>query len=209
MNDVTRFSDEERERLYELTSIGASHASMAFSMLLNRAIAPSAPAFRDADDYNVDDAWNTGVVFRADGELSGLVAILLPDSARDVVAERLVRFEACGEPHKSFESALGEVGNIVASHTMSAIADRLNGRILLSVPLLVMEDADAEFASMFRESGAEHWVECDLTDSAREIHLRLVLVPGTKCDGDGSDDDASDERACDADAADDASSEDE
>jgi hypothetical protein len=61
---------------------------------------------------------------------------------------------------------------------MSAIADRLGGRILLSVPLLVMEDADAAFASMFRERGAEHCVECELTDSEREIQARLVFVPG-------------------------------
>jgi len=187
MNDVTEFSDEERERLYELTSIGASHASTAFTMLLNRAIAPSAPIFRTADEYAADDAWGTGVVFRADGELSGLVAILLPIAARDVVAERLIRFEEYGEPHRSFESALREVGNIVASQTMSAIADRLGGRILLSVPLLVMEDADAQFASMFREGGAKRWVECELTDSAREIRVRLVLAPGPKSDGDAAE----------------------
>lgn len=177
---MTDFSDEERERLYELTSIGASHASMAFTMLLNRAVAPSAPTFREADEYSADDAWSTGVIFRADGELSGLVAILLPIASRDVVAERLIRLEGSDDPHKTVESALRELGNIVASHTMSAIADRLGGRILLSVPVLVMEGADTEFASMFHECGAERWVECELTDSAREIHVRLVFAPGPK-----------------------------
>jgi len=57
---------------------------------------------------------------------------------------------ARGADSGAVESALRELGNIVASHTMSAIADRLGGRILLSVPLLVMEDADTAFASMFR-----------------------------------------------------------
>jgi chemotaxis protein CheY-P-specific phosphatase CheC len=180
MSDLTDFSDQERESLYELTSIGASHASMAFTMLLNRAIAPSAPVFREADEYCADDSWSTGVIFQADGELSGLVAILLLSASRDVVAERLVRFEDLGAPHQTVESALRELGNIVASHTMSAIADRLSGRILLSVPLLVMEEADEAFASMFRERGAERCVECELTDAAREIHVRLVFVPEPK-----------------------------
>ncbi len=180
MSDVTDFSDEEREHLYELTSIGASHASMAFTMLLNRAIAPSAPVFREADEYRADDSWSTGVIFQADGELNGLVAILLPVATRDMVEERLIRWEDSDDPHRTVESALRELGNIVASHTMSAIADRLGGRILLSVPLLVMEDADTAFASMFRERGAEHCVECELTDSAREIQVRLVFVPGPK-----------------------------
>jgi len=185
---VTETSDQERERLYELTSIGASHASMAFTMLLNRAIAPSAPAFREAGEYSADDSWTTGVIFRADGELSGLVAILLPIAARDVVAERLIRWEEVGDPHQTFDSALGELGNIVASHTMSAIADRLGGRILLSVPLLVMEEADSAFASMVAESGANRCVEFELTDSAREIQVRLIFVPSPKTGGDVGED---------------------
>jgi chemotaxis protein CheY-P-specific phosphatase CheC len=180
MSDVTEISDEERERLYELTSIGASHAAMAFTLLLHRAIAPTAPVFREADDYCADDSWSTGVIFQADGELSGLVAILLPVASRKLVAERLIHEEDPVDCPKTVESALRELGNIVASHTMSAIADRLGGRILLSVPLLVMEDADTAFLSMFRERGAEHCVECELTDSAREIHVRLVFVPGPK-----------------------------
>jgi chemotaxis protein CheY-P-specific phosphatase CheC len=177
---VTEFTDEERERLYELTSIGASHASMAFAMLLNRAIAPSAPAFREADEYGEDEAWSTGVIFQADGELSGLVAILIHGDSRDLIEERLVRWEKYGDPHQTVESALRELGNIVASHTVSAIADRLGGRILLSVPLLVMEAADAALASMFRERGAEHCVECELTDSARDIQARLIFIPSPK-----------------------------
>ena len=180
MSDVTDFSEQERERLYELTSVGASHASMAFTMLLHRAIAPSAPVFRETDEYCADDSWSTGVIFQADGELSGLVAILLPVASRDMVAKRLIGGEDPVGPQKTVESALRELGNIVASHTMSAIADRLGGRILLSVPLLVMEDADTAFESMVQERGAERCVEFELTDSAREIQVRLVFVPGPK-----------------------------
>ena len=177
---MTGSSDQERERLYELTSIGASHASMAFTLLLHRAIASSAPVFREADEYCVDNSWSTGVIFQADGELNGLVAILLPAASHDTIAERLI----CGDNpvncHQAVESALRELGNIVASQTMSAIADRLGGRILLSVPLLVLEDADTAFALMLRERGAERCVECELTDSSREIQVRLVFAPGSK-----------------------------
>ncbi len=177
---MTSSSDQEREHLYELTSIGASHASMAFTLLLHRAIASSAPVFREADEYCVDDTWSTGVIFQADGELSGLVAILLPAASRDLIAERLMHRDDPTDCDKAVESALRELGNIVASQTMSAIADRLGGRILLSVPLLVLEDADTAFASMLRERGAEQCVECELTDSAGEIQVRLVFAPSPK-----------------------------
>ena len=180
MSDVTNFPDEERERLYELTSIGASHASMAFTLLLHRAIAPTAPVFREVDDYCADDSWSTGVIFQADGELTGLVAILLPVASREMVAERLIHEEDLVGCPKTVESALRELGNIVASHTMSAIADRLGGRILLSVPVLVMEGADTAFASMLRDRGAEHCVECELTDATSEIHVRLIFAPEPK-----------------------------
>jgi chemotaxis protein CheY-P-specific phosphatase CheC len=180
MSDVTDENEQEQERLYELTSLGASHASTAFSMLLDRAMAPSAPEFREVGEYCSDDSWSTGVIFQADGELSGLVAILILGDSRGAVEERLIRFEDVGEAHKSVESALRELGNIVASHTMSAIADRLGGRILLSVPVLVMDAADEAFASMLRERSTERCVECELTDSAREIRVRLVFAPDPK-----------------------------
>jgi chemotaxis protein CheY-P-specific phosphatase CheC len=180
MSDMAEFSEEDRERLYELTSIGASHASMAFTLLLHRAIAPSAPQFRDVGEYCTDDLWQTGVIFQADGELSGLVAILLPVASCELVAERLIHEDGPDDPDEAVESALRELGNIVASHTMSAMADRLGGRILLSVPVLVMEEADLAFASMLRERGANHCVECELTDSARSIRVRLVFAPEYK-----------------------------
>jgi chemotaxis protein CheY-P-specific phosphatase CheC len=180
MSAVTDFSDEDRERLYELTSIGASHASMAFTRLLDRAIAPSAPQFREANAYLADDSWSTGVIFQADGELSGLVAILLPAATCDMVAERLTRGEQTDDPDEAIESALRELGNIVASRTMSAIADRLGGRIMLSVPVLVMKDVGTAFASMIRKYGAKRCVECDLTDVTRDICVRLVIVLGSK-----------------------------
>ncbi len=180
MTDVTEFTEEERECLYELTSIGASHAAMAFTLLLHRAIAPSAPVFREADEYCGNDSWSTGVIFQADGDLTGLVAILLPVASRDKVAERLIHGDDPVDCQNAVESALRELGNIVASQTMSAIADRLGGRILLSVPLLVLEGADTAFASMLCDRGAERCVECELTDSARDIQVRLVFAPEPK-----------------------------
>jgi len=180
MSDAMDFTDDERERLYELTSIGASHAAMAFTLLLHRAVAPSAPAFIETDDYSADDSWNTGVIFQADGELRGLVAILLPEATCEIVAGRLIQDDDPSEFNRTVDSALREVGNIVASHTMSAIADLIGGRILLSVPLLVTEEADTAFASMLRERGVEFCVECELTDSVRDIHVRLVVVPEAK-----------------------------
>ena len=70
-----------------------------------------------------------------EGAVEGVIAFLLAPPARAAV------LEALGVAPAATESALREVGNIVASHAVSAVADHLGGRVTLSVPILVQEDA--------------------------------------------------------------------
>ena len=81
----------------------------------------------------------TGVVFEADGAIRGVVALLLSNVGRAAILEALgVEALAAGSLEAS---ALREVGNIVASRSVSAVADRLASRVTLSVPTLQREDA--------------------------------------------------------------------
>ena len=91
-----------------------------------------------ADDHapTREDVWCTGILFEAQGDLSGLVAIVLPRSERDLATELMV---GQADPERRLmESALRELGNIIASQTVSAMADSLGATILLSVPTLVL-----------------------------------------------------------------------
>jgi chemotaxis protein CheY-P-specific phosphatase CheC len=71
-----------------------------------------------------------------EGALHGMVALLLPDPVREALIEALQADTAAAVR----QSALREVGNIVASQAVSAVADRLGARIALSVPTLVASD---------------------------------------------------------------------
>jgi chemotaxis protein CheY-P-specific phosphatase CheC len=88
----------------------------------------------------------TGILFEADGAVRGIVALLLSSAGRAAVLAAL-------GAETLADSALREVGNIVASHSVSAVADRLGGRVTLSVPTLVREEAGSVVDGLLARRG--------------------------------------------------------
>ncbi len=159
--------------LEELSALGANCAANALGLILGRDVVASAPRQAEGGRYRPSVNWSTGVIFEADGILSGLVAILLPGLSPATLAALVV-----GERQDEvIESALRELGNIVASHTVSAIADDLGGTILLSVPTLVMDGADRFLVTLAGERQAVHCFESDLFTSDGERVAALVFAP--------------------------------
>jgi chemotaxis protein CheY-P-specific phosphatase CheC len=184
MMEMEDRDQDEQQSLLELTGVGASHAARALSAILNRGFTASPPQLRDGSDYRHDGRWRTAVIFEADGELNGLVAILLSAPARESVASQILTEKDRMEPEGALASALREIGNIVASHTISAIADTLGSRILLSVPLLIMEEAGHALSSLLDQRGATQCIESELSDPARVLKVRLLFVPLSKNEDD-------------------------
>ena len=180
MTDFKDHTDEERESLYELTSLGAIRAAHALSSILGHEIAAGAPRVKQIDREWADGHWGTGVIFEADGELTGLVAILLPTVHRELLGALLLGKDKPRDHEAATRSAIRELGNIVASHTLSGIADRLGSRILLSVPTLVMEHADLAFLDRLTESGTTRCIESEFSDAKGEIHARLLFAAQTQ-----------------------------
>lgn len=165
----------EIDRLCELASVGAGMAAMALGQILGKTVYNRAPGVCGADDPADVSRWCTGIVFEADGDLTGLVALVLPAEERDRTVEQMV-----GEPdpgREIAESALRELGNIIASHTVSAIADSLDATILLSVPTLAMEDAGVVLRSLISQSGALVRIETELCGPDGAVNAVLVLAP--------------------------------
>ena len=75
------------------------------------------------------------------------------------------------------ESALREFGNIIASHTVSAMADALDATILISVPTLAVRGAGAVLGALIAERSAPVRIETDLLGPDGEIEALLVFVP--------------------------------
>ena len=168
-------SQSEIDRLCSLASVGAAQASTAFGRLLGGDVVNHAPRVCGPADPPEPDRWCTGIVFETDGGLTGLVAIVMPELDRDLAVEMMV---GDVDPHDQIvESALRELGNIIASQTVSAIADSLGATIMLSVPTLVMQDADVVLLSLITQRGAWIRIETDLYRPDGALSALLVIAP--------------------------------
>jgi chemotaxis protein CheC len=121
----TQYTDLQLDALRELANIGSGKASTALSMLLARSVDISVPtvralAFADAVEA-IGDAESeiTGIVLGTAGDLEGTVLLLVSPADADAICAILG-----AEPGSEYAaSALGEVGNIVGSSYVNALAE--------------------------------------------------------------------------------------
>ena len=168
----------------DLARIGAESAETAFSLLADRSVLMGEITVGlAADEGNaqpvVSSQWVCGVFFELEGCAEAMVGLLFQEDQRDALIEQMM-----GEPAKTLgeiaaESVLTEVANIVASHVASGIADASGGRLLPSLPTLVVRDAAAQLEVFLRERtspGAPRH-SCELADEEAGIGALLVFVP--------------------------------
>jgi chemotaxis protein CheC len=184
--------ESELDRVRELTSIGAGHAATAFAQLVGRPCRMRVPTVRllraeaagsafVASSRDDERGPLCGVFFEVEGGLGGVIALLFPAPARDLLLRALAGDAASRE---AAESALREVGNILISHAVSAMADTLGTRVLPSIPVLAMEDAASVLASLVALRGVGEnalRIETEISDAEGEYRGLLVFVPDAAC----------------------------
>jgi chemotaxis protein CheY-P-specific phosphatase CheC len=126
--------DKQGSRVRELARVSAQASARAFGQLCAQQVRADEARVCSGSGAAVVGKLDTGIFFELEGDANGVVALLLTDAGRDGVIERL-------GAESQADSALREVGNIVASHAVSAVADRLGGCVSLSVPTLVRDEA--------------------------------------------------------------------
>lgn len=170
--------DRDSLRLRALAQVGAGRAAAALTGLLGRAWKARTQVVDSTQaPEGVDDA-TLLVIFEMEGAVGGLVGIFLPSAAREHMVSVLVPEEE-NEP-SVIESALREAANIVASQAVSAIADFLDDRITLSIPVVVEEQAASAFAQRLAERSSRRIdlsSQSQLQDPEAALHALLVLSP--------------------------------
>jgi chemotaxis protein CheY-P-specific phosphatase CheC len=197
MSDVMLSIDEaDLDRVRELTSIGAGHAAGAFAQVVGRPCRMRVPTVRLLSAQAIgssfvatsrDDERSSmcGVFFEVEGGLGGVLALLFPAASREPVVRALLRPSGALAPGAE-ESALRELGNMLVSHAVSAMADTLGTRVLPSIPVLAMEDALSALASLvsLRCAGETALrVETEISDTEGRYRGLLVYVPDPACLG--------------------------
>jgi chemotaxis protein CheY-P-specific phosphatase CheC len=185
------FEPDEVMQLRELARAGAERAAAAFAALVGRDFRPGVPMVRllpaerarepfvagASDDERRDMG---GVFFEVEGGPGGVMAIFFtPESAASVL-EQLTGQPAKELDAETVDSALREVGNILSSHVVSAVADRIAQAVLPSIPMLAAGDAPAAFASLVAVRAVDRpalRIEIEIADGLRELRSLLVFVP--------------------------------
>jgi chemotaxis protein CheC len=191
MTEAALHIDEvDLDRVRELTSIGAGHAADAFARVVGRPCRMRVPTVRllraealastfVASIRDDEHASMCGIFFDVEGGLGGVLALLFPRASREPIVRALL---ATGGAvlRDAEESALRELGNMLVSHAVSAMADTLGTRVLPSIPVLAMEDALSALGSLVAmryAGGAALRVETEISDAEGRYRGLLVYVP--------------------------------
>lgn len=167
-------------QLKSVASAGAEGAAKALALLVGCSVAHrqrGAPA-QGTSPREYHRA--TGIFFEVNGDLGGGVALLLGPESRDRVVRSFLGVGREGDidPDTAF-SAVCELGNIVASRAISAVADTLGARILLSLPNLATESAEVvleRWITERRRHGPVLHFEIELADIEGSFQALLVFV---------------------------------
>ena len=152
---------DQRQILMGLGDLGMRGAAQALADLLGE---PPALTVSSVELVPLDAAASllphagsivAGVAFRLYGAARGHIAVLLPREAAFALVASLSGQEAGRHPALTEEdlSILKEVGNILGSAYVSALANRLGAPIILSIPHLVIDRSEAVLKATLPQDG--------------------------------------------------------
>ena len=142
-------TEQQADILSEVGNIGAGHAAMALSTLLQSQIKMSVTSARLCGFEHIAEVVGgaesviAAVFLRMAGDLEGnMMFILSLESARQLIFQLLPKGDV--EDFTELElSALGEVGNILGGSYLSALSTLTSLRLYQSVPAVAVDMAGA------------------------------------------------------------------
>jgi chemotaxis protein CheC len=172
---VSHYTELQLDALRELANVGSGNASTALSGMLGRSVDISVPKAQALPFAEAVEAAGpaeqdiTGIVLGIVGEMNGTVLLLVPPADADKIC-RMLGVEPDGE---FALSALGEIGNIVGTSYINALAAMTGMDIEPTPPATATDMLGALVASVL--AGQAH---------AGDIALMLdsnLLVEGEDC----------------------------
>jgi chemotaxis protein CheC len=172
---LSQYTELQLDALRELANIGSGTASTALSGLLGRSVDISVPNAQALPFAEAVDAAGpaeqdiTGIVLGIVGDMSGTVLLLVPPADADALC-RMLGVEPDDEVALS---ALGEIGNIVGTSYINALADMTGMAIEPTPPATATDMLGALVASVLAS-------QAHAADTALMLDSNLV-VEGDDC----------------------------
>ncbi|WP_418627508.1 MULTISPECIES: chemotaxis protein CheC [Anaerosinus] len=200
MNEVAILSDEmlklspmQLDALREIGNVGAGNSATALSQIINRKIDMSVPdvAIMPLDEVpdvvGGPDVMVVGVFLRVYGLAPGSVLFLLPKESAFYLIDMLMGKERGQTQSLDFmdESALMEIGNILAGAYLNALSYFTKLTLLPSIPALAMDMAGAILSVVLVQLGqmGDHALVIETEflseDDGIKGHFFLIPDPGS------------------------------
>lgn len=137
------------DALREIGNIGSGNAATALSSMLEKPVKIAVPAIKILDYNEVVQSLGgpeelmVGLLLSLEGDVTGMIMFLLQKDFAHMVLNTLTgsSLPENGTIDELSESAIQEVGNIMAASYVNAIAELAGMRIQLSVPSLCIDMA--------------------------------------------------------------------
>lgn len=179
----TQYTELQLDALRELANIGSGTASTALSSMLGRSVDISVPTasalpFAEAvDAIGPPETEVTGIVLGIVGDMDGTVLLLVPPADADKLCHMLGV-----EPDGEFAaSALGEIGNVVGTSYINALA-AMTGMALEPTPPATATDmlaaiVETVLAGHAHAGDVALLLDSDLTVEGEDCSVSFLLVP--------------------------------
>jgi len=187
--DILKLSALQLDALREIGNVGAGNSATALSQIIDRKIDMTVPQVAimplgDVPDVvGGPDAMVVGVFLRVYGLAPSSILFLLPrDSAFYLVDMLMGRSQGYTTTLSSMdESALMEIGNILAGAYLNALSHFTNLTLLPSIPALAMDMAGAILSVVLIQLGqmGDHAlvIETEFTTEADGVKGHFFLIP--------------------------------
>ncbi|APO45211.1 chemotaxis protein CheC [Paenibacillus sp. W2I17] len=189
MEMFNRFEVFQMDVLKEVGNIGAGNAATALSQLLNRPIDMGVPTvqmlpFEEvAEKVGGDERIVVTVFLRVEGEAPGNLFFMMTPEAAKMLLNRLAGFDLKeGLAFTDMEqSALSEIGNILAGSYLSSLADFTKLSMYPTVPGLAIDMAGAILSYgllQFGEMGdAALLIDTSFFEGEDQVEGQFFLIP--------------------------------
>ena len=187
--EILKLSTIQLDALKEIGNVGAGNSATALSQLINRKIDMTVPQIAimplgDVPDVvGGPDAMVAGVFLRVYGPAPSSILFLLPrDSAFALVDMLMGREQGYTTSLNSMdESALMEIGNILAGAYLNALSYFTKLTLLPSIPALAMDMAGAILSVILIQLGemGDHAlvIETEFTTENDGVKGHFFLIP--------------------------------
>jgi len=188
---ITKLSDIQASALQETGNIGAGHAAIALSQLIEKKIMMAVTRVKllgleEFINLVGKDALITGIHLRVLVEIqAGIILVFLEDGAlalADVLMKQKIgTTKILGEIE---QSALRETGSILSAAYLNALSELVNITLIPSVPKIVFDKTEIVLNSIFgqllKEENIILAIETEFIEASTRIKGYFLFIPGEK-----------------------------